>query len=112
MTYTVPAPGPLVRWQLFAAYPSMSAAADSEAEALRASLRAVSDAIVRLHHEVNNPLAIISGNAQLLVEVGRAEGLSDDLMGPILDIEAASERLAASLRSLAALREEVNVFRR
>jgi len=86
--------------------------AEAEAETLRGQLRAVSDAIVKLHHEVNNPLAIISGNAQLLAEVGRAEGLSDDLMGPILDIEAATERLAASLRTLATLREEVNPYRR
>jgi nitrogen-specific signal transduction histidine kinase len=97
-----------------AAYVMSSTApdADDEVVTLRAQLRAVSEAIVRLHHEVNNPLAIISGNAQLLAEVGRAEGLSEDLMGPILDIEAATERLAESLRRLAALREEVDAFRR
>ena len=97
-----------------AAYVMSSSAPDNDAEVLtlRSQLRAVSDAIVRLHHEVNNPLAIISGNAQLLAEVGQTEGLSEDLMGPIQDIEAATERLAESLRRLAELREEVDAFRR
>ena len=55
-------------------------------------MSAVGELAAAVAHEVNNPLAIISGNAQLLAEVGRAEGLSEDLMGPILDIEAATAK--------------------
>ena len=77
------------------------------AETYDLGLRAMSEEIVRLHHEVNNPLAIISGNAQLLVELARAMDMDEDLLGPIRDIEEASRRLADSLRGLARLRDHV-----
>ena len=77
------------------------------AEGYDVGMRAMSEEIVRLHHEVNNPLAIISGNAQLLVELARAMDVDEDLLGPIRDIEEASRRLTDSLRGLARLRDHV-----
>lgn len=84
-----------------------SAVTTDSADAMNVRLRAMSDEIVRLHHEVNNPLAIISGNAQLLLELARGMHLDADLLGPITDIEEASHRLADSLRGLARLRDQV-----
>ena len=61
--------------------------------------------IASVKHEINNPLAIISGNAQLLSELARVLDLDDDIVKPILDIEEASLRIAASLDKLNSIKE-------
>lgn len=80
--------------------------------ALDVMLRALS----RTLHDVNNPLTVISGNAQLLNEMGPSLGLSPELQKPIGDIEEASVMLAERLAELASLRErlqeELNEVRR
>ncbi len=68
-------------------------------------LKTIRSAVATVNHEINNPLAIISGNAQLLVELARAMDLPPEIAGPIQDIDAASQRIATSLRKLANLKE-------
>ena len=63
--------------------------------------------IAEVAHEINNPLAIISGNAQLLLELVRMMDLDADVAKPIRDIEEASRRLAASVGRLNAIRESI-----
>ncbi|HMB92209.1 MAG TPA: response regulator [Rhodothermales bacterium] len=63
--------------------------------------------VSKVTHDINNPLAIISGNAQLLIELGRYMDLDDEIIKPIKDIEEASSRIAASLHKLADLKEMV-----
>ena len=65
-------------------------------------ISALRAAMSRVNHEINNPLAIISGNAQLLLAL--ASDLDPELLEPIEDIEQASHRLATSLRKLVELR--------
>lgn len=91
--------------------PAVGAFADDEegrsevVEAAQLVLRRVRTEITAVHHDVNNPLAIIAGNAQLLLELARVMDLDADLMHPIRDIEEASGRLAEILQRLARLRE-------
>ncbi len=66
----------------------------------RADLRV---ALTRVTHDINNPLAVISGNAQLLLELARALDLDPDVAKPIQDIEEASQRLASMVERLNAL---------
>lgn len=61
----------------------------------------------KANHDINNPLAIVSGNAQLLLEIGRMMSLDPDLMRPIEDIEEASQRLADLLRRVAQIRDAI-----
>lgn len=61
----------------------------------------------RVYHDTNNPLAIISGNAQFLLELSKVMDLDDDLIQPIQDIDEASIRVADSLKELAALKERI-----
>ena len=75
-------------------------------EALGA-LRELRDELSRATHDANNPLTVISGNAQYLVELGAALDLGEEVTGPIGDIQAASEELAASLARLNALKARV-----
>lgn len=63
----------------------------------RADLRG---ALRRVTHDINNPLSIISGNAQLLLELARGLDLDGDLVKPIRDIEEASQQLATMVDRL------------
>ncbi len=56
-------------------------------------------------HDINNPLAIISGNAQLLMELSRIMDLDADVAKPIRDIEEASRRLAQTIGRLNEVKE-------
>ena len=91
--------------------PPADGLAGLDAADLAERLRRLSDEVGRLYHDVNNPLAVISGNAQLLLEIGTSEGLSSDVMEPVADIEVAAQRLVAVLQRLARLREDVAPFR-
>ncbi len=62
----------------------------------------------RLKHEISNPLAIISGNTQLLIEVCRMSNLGEDFLLPLADIEEACRRIDGELARLAALRDTLH----
>lgn len=66
-------------------------------------LRELSSRVSSAKHDINNPLSIISGNAQLLAELARAMDLGDEFLEPIRDIQDASERISNSLEELDAL---------
>lgn len=63
--------------------------------------------LARVVHDVNNPLAIISGNAQFLAELVRAAELDPDFAKAVSDIEEASRQLADRIAQLASLKEHV-----
>lgn len=65
------------------------------------------EVLSRVYHDINNPLAIISGNAQLLLEMVHLMDLDDQLVEPIEDIEEASRRLNESLGDLERLQNEL-----
>lgn len=66
----------------------------------------------RVFHDANNPLAIVSGNAQFLLEFGKSMDLGRDVVQPIEDIDEASERVAAGLRDIAVLRDRIEEYLR
>lgn len=63
----------------------------------------VAGRLSKIKHDANNPLAIVSGNAQLLRELAAMEGLGEEFMGPINDIIDASERVSEALNELTVL---------
>lgn len=73
----------------------------------RQMLRSIRTELARVHHELNNPLSIISGNVQLLLEIVRMTGLEEDLKGPLEDIDAASQKMADLLYRLVVLKEMI-----
>jgi len=73
----------------------------------QANYAALRKELSKANHDINNPLAIVSGNAQLLLEIGRMMSLDADLMRPIEDIEEASQRLADLLRRVAQIRDAI-----
>ena len=74
------------------------------ATAMLEELRAEAGAVV---HAINNPLTVITGNAQFLMEVARTEQTDSLIVGPIEDINAATQQLSDALARLSALRERI-----
>ncbi len=68
-------------------------------------LHQVRHELSRLNHDLKNPLAIISGNAQFLHELLRMRGGDTELEGPVADIEEACRQLHALLQRMVALRD-------
>ncbi|MFW5973187.1 MAG: histidine kinase dimerization/phospho-acceptor domain-containing protein [Bacteroidota bacterium] len=65
--------------------------------------RLVAELQIRLSsikHDANNPLAIISGNAQLLLELAGALDLGAEFTEPLEDIEEACQRVSDALNEL------------
>jgi len=71
------------------------------------SLEDVQETVSSVYHDLNNPLSIISGNAQFLLEIGREEDLDDQFLSSAQDIQEAAQRMADSLHQLTRLKEEL-----
>lgn len=85
--------------------PNIDSSMDPE-DAIRALRRMLS----RIYHDTNNPLSIVSGNAQFFLELAKTIDVDDELLQPVKDIEEASERVAAGLRRLNVLRDEIGTY--
>lgn len=72
------------------------------------ALRALRDEIGRLVHALNNPLAVIAGNAQLGIEMGHALGADDSLVDLFGEIDTAAGRLEALFAEVGALRARID----
>ncbi|MEM8558655.1 MAG: histidine kinase dimerization/phospho-acceptor domain-containing protein [Bacteroidota bacterium] len=83
------------------------AVASGEIGHLRGLMRALCTEVGRVTHDVNNPLTTISGNAQLLGEIGRAMELDPMLMQAIDDIAMASQQLTGELDKLTRLKQHL-----
>lgn len=68
----------------------------------------ICEALADVTHAISNPLSIISGNAQLLRVLAESEGLSDDFVQPIEDIEEASTRVASLMTQLNQLKDRLH----
>ena len=75
-------------------------------ELIRALVRTLS----RIYHDTNNPLAIVSGNAQFLLELSKTMDVDEDLLQPMQDIEEASERVAQGLKEISRLRDDLHAY--
>ena len=64
------------------------------------------EALSAVYHDLNNSLSVISGNAQLLAEMARAEELGAVFTEPLEDIEAARAEISEALSRLNDLRQE------
>lgn len=70
-------------------------------------LEDVHEAVSSVHHDLNNPLSIISGNAQFLLELSREEDVGEQFESSARDIQEAARRMATSLQQLAQLKNEL-----
>jgi len=82
----------------------MSTQSTPDTNDLERTLRDLRGRLSRVHHDLNNPLSIVSGNAQLLRELAKALGVEEDFHGPLEDLEAAVEKLTESADGLILVR--------
>ncbi|MCZ6758001.1 MAG: histidine kinase [Bacteroidetes bacterium] len=75
-----------------------------ESEKIHTTLRTVRKHLSRIHHDLNNPLAIVSGNVQLLDELSKALQVGDEFEVPIQDVMVAVEQLTEITEELLVLR--------
>ena len=75
-----------------------------ESEKIHTTLRTVRKQLSRIHHDLNNPLAIVSGNVQLLDELSKALQVGDEFEVPIQDVMVAVEQLTEITEELLVLR--------
>lgn len=72
------------------------------------SLDDMHETVSTVYHDLNNPLSIISGNAQFLIEISREEEeLDDQFVSSARDIKEAAQRMAESLHKLTRLKEQL-----
>ena len=96
-----------IRFQLPIKVRNALAAQRASDERLRAErMKAVSAMAVALNHEINNPLQVIQGNAQLLYV---HPALSPESREKVARIRAATETIASLTHRIAALRDVVTV---
>ena len=67
-------------------------------------LARVRDELSRVAHALNNPLAVIAGNAQLGIEMARATGADETVIDALDQIQAAAGELEALFGEVAGLR--------
>ncbi len=67
----------------------------------------VHDAVSSVYHDLNNPLSIISGNAQFLLELSQEEDVDEQFVSSVRDIREAAERMSDSLNRLTRLKDEL-----
>lgn len=82
----------------------------ADTESLREVLTEVRDRLAHLAHALNNPMAVIAGNAQLGREVARATGADADVLAALEGVEAGAHALVALLADLTALRRSLDGY--
>ena len=77
-------------------------------DAVREALVGLRDEMSRVAHALNNPLAVIAGNAQLGLEVGAALGVDPDVTRAFAEIQTAATDLGDLFAEVAALRARID----
>lgn len=78
---------------------------ESQEQSIR--VEEVGPRIAKVHHDLKNPLSIIAGNAQFLLELHKAMELDADVVSSIRDIDEAAQDLENALDRLVTLRESL-----
>ena len=68
-----------------------------ELERLRQSLSAI-------YHDINNPISIVVGNAELLLEMAQSSGLGPEFVDPLVDIGKAAQDISAQVERMIELK--------
>ncbi len=71
---------------------------------LKQAIAEVRGLLSRIHHDVNNPLSVLSGNVELLQELVAALGMEDELSEPLTDMLEAVNGLGDSIDRLLVVR--------
>lgn len=84
------------------------AASGNAGSAPAGALRQIGDELARVAHALNNPLALIAGNAQLGLELAAATGADESVVEALDGVRAGAAELEALFAEVAALRALVD----
>jgi len=76
-------------------------------ENVQALLETIKGHLSRIHHDVNNPVTVLSGNTELIRELAKAIGVENDFKGPLEDMEAALDDLSERIDKLMIVRKMI-----
>lgn len=65
----------------------------------------IREVVSTVYHDLNNPLSIISGNAQFLVELSQEEELDEQFVSSARDVQEACQRMSEALQRLIHLKD-------
>ncbi len=67
----------------------------------------IRELVSSVYHDLNNPLSIISGNAQFLHELSQEQDLDEQFVSSAQDIQEATQRMSESLQRLTRLKDHL-----
>ena len=68
----------------------------------------IQEVVSSVYHDLNNPLSIISGNAQFLVELSQEDEIDEQFASSAQDIQEACQRMSESLQRLTRLKDSLD----
>ena len=86
-------------------------AAHARADQALLQSRSIEQELGRFSHDISNPLSIISGNVQLLLELSEELGLSEETRSYVEDIDVACRRVVDELQRVQKIRSSLRETR-
>lgn len=83
---------------------------DNDSAQLADQIATIRGQLSKVHHDINNPLAVISGNVELVTELVKMLGMEADLSGPLDDISLAVEQLTMHIDRLMVVRNQLSTL--
>lgn len=80
---------------------------DARPRSLNVRLQRIRSKLSQVHHDLKNPLSVIDGNAQFLLELQQALDLDEQAVASVEDIREATEELRDSMEQLQELRDQL-----
>lgn len=83
----------------------MTTTQSNSVQGIKENLERLKKQLSMVHHDINNPLTILSGNTELIRELARALGVESDLNGPLQDMQQALDQLVERVDRLMVIRK-------
>ncbi len=87
--------------------PVPSATETIDAFQMKEALDQLKAQLSKIHHDVNNPVTVVSGNIELIRELAKALGVETDFDGPLHDMQIALDDLTERIDKLMIVRKIV-----
>lgn len=78
-----------------------------DASSIKEALGQLKAHLSKIHHDVNNPVTVVSGNIELIRELAKALGVESEFDGPMSDMQVALDDLTERIDKLMIVRKIV-----
>ncbi len=63
-------------------------------------VRKIRRSISSIYHDINNPISIVAGNTEILIEMAASAGLGSEFVDPLRDIGKATRQISEQVERL------------